>query len=261
MAGLLSRLGFSLSKVLKNDPEKPDEEAEDSSPEILAMKEKRKDLYSRDALSVAEEYATYITPSLLKSLCDQHDFMHPHWGSRKVGRLVNLCRNILDIVILGNESVLTQSDMKPVLKLLFWCSILYPMTVIWVLKVEDVEKHFSSTFDAFLKEANLSTDERSLILHAVFNDTRTSDENIVMNIWHDALKLEEMQFGYAYMPELMRTSLGKNSVFSAKAKRDCLSNLSPHWLLHFQELLGETRFSSSEVAMNQDKHHDDDAIT
>lgn len=262
MTGFLSKLGFSFHKVNSNKKANKEKEAlEIEDPELLAIKQKRKSLYENDAIEVATTYASWIKPETLKTLCDKHNFMHPHWGSRKIGRLINICRNTLDVSILEGESSLFEKDRFPVLKLLFWMSILYPITIMWTLKVDNIKTHFEEEFSQILKDEGLIEQEVELVLHAVFNNTLTEAGNAVLDIWHDALKLEEMQFKFAYIPEAMRTSLGKNAVFAAKAKRDCLSNLSPHWLITFQTLLNEERFTSADLLNARDQEHEDNVIT
>lgn len=244
--GFLSRLGFKLNKVTKAAPdlEQQHELIEDEA--LKEAKAKRAALYLSDAQEVAKQYATWIKPETLKKLCDNHDFLQVQWGGRKSARLINLCRNILDIVTINNaqrqqSGIIEQHDKDNVLKLLFWAALLYPMTVMWSLKVENVENRFTDRFTQWMKESKLYDEEISLILHMVFHTSESTNENLVVNIFHDALKLEEMQFNFAHVPEIMRTELGKNRVFAAKVKRDCQANLMPSWLKFFQEHLNETR--------------------
>lgn len=266
MAGILERLGFSLSRIShkpfpdkNSDPHAQDLPTED--PEIIQMRERRKKLYAQDTQAVGKAYARWVPDGLLGEMCDRHNFMHVHWGSRKVGRLTNLCRNILDVEMLQEHAGITRDDFEPMVKLFFWSSMLYPMTVMWALKVEDVDSHFRKLFTDWLSRAGLSKDETQLILHAVFLGHQTVPGNIVLDVWHDALKLEEMQFGFGYLPETMRTTLGKNQVFATKAKRDCSANLSPHWLLVMQSELNETRFSHADIAGASDQLQAEDSIS
>lgn len=242
----LSKLGFRLNKV-NNPPASLEHHSENLEDEALKLaKARRAELYLSDAKSVAKEYANLINNETLNILCENHDFLHVQWGGRKSARLINLCRNILDIEIVNNisnkeGSLIREKDKNNVLKLLFWSSLLYPMTVMWSLKVESVEETFSERFKSWMKANQLNNEEISLVLHMVFHAPNSTDENIVVNVFHDALKLEEMQFNFAHIPDIMRTDLGKNRVFAAKVKRDCQANLIPVWLMYFQEFLGETR--------------------
>lgn len=255
----LSKLGFKLNKVMKGNAELPEEEIVD--PALVKMKQERQARYDKDTEDTASLYSKWIPADVFKQICDGHNFLHAHWGSRKVGRLTNLCRNILDVECSREGSDVFAKDFHPILRMLLWCSLLYPTTVMWALRVENVEHHFKEKFANYLSAAGFNGDEQKIMLHAIFTETRTEPGNIVLDVWHDALRFEEMQFGYIYSPDVMRTSLGKNKVFSAKAKRDGSANLSPHWLMLLQEHLGETRFTNEKITFTSDETGKKDSIS
>lgn len=258
---LLSKLGFSIGKVKDISHSATKDNADVEDPALKALKLKRQARYDKDTEETATLYASWLPVGMLTKLCDMHNFMHIHWGSRKTGRLMNICRNILDIEMSKENNTITREQTNDVLKLFLWCSLLYPITILWGLRVESIDDHFRSTFEGYLKEAGVTKDERNLILHAVFNPKNTTPGNVVLDVWHDAVRFEDSQFDYPYIQEHMRTDLGKNKVFYSKVKRDSSSNLSPHWLMLLQEIQGETRFTNEDVTFTADKTSQLDSIT
>jgi hypothetical protein len=268
---LLKKLGFVFEKPEKIEGVLPDDVKE----KIEAMTRERRQLYRRDSIDTAEMYEEWMPTKTFNALCDFHNYSCVMWGSRKVGRILNLCRNILDVEISTNEAVLSgevdgddtpphmrlyESDRESVLRILMWMSFLYPIPIKHFIKDPNAEENLTNKFSEWLLEEKIVTeDEFNLIISGVFDGMETeTNENIILDIFSDALFWESSQFESVKLnPELMRTNLGKNPVFGVKAVRDSKNNLSPVWLDIFQGLKCREDFvdpvSSEESKANNDR--------
>lgn len=268
---LLEKLGFVFEKPEKIEGVLPDDVKE----KIESMTRERRQLYRRDSVDTAEMYEEWLPTKTFNTLCDFHNYSCVMWGSRKVGRMLNLCRNILDVEISTNEAMLSgdiesddtpphmrlyESDRGVALKLLMWMSFLYPIPIKHFIKDPDAEENLTRKFKEWLfDEKIVNNDEFNIIIAGVFDGIETEpNENIILDIFSDALFWETSQFESAKLnPELMRTNLGKNPVFGVKAVRDSKNNLSPVWLDILQGLKGREDFvdpvSSEEAKANNER--------
>jgi hypothetical protein len=268
---LLKKLGFVFEKPEKVEGVLPDDVRE----KIEAMTSERRKLYRRDSVEAAQMYEEWIPTETFNALCDFHKYTCIIWGSRKVGRLLNLCRNILDVEISTNEAVLSggvseketphhmrlyESDREAVLKVLMWMSLLYPIPIKHFIKDPNTEENLTKKFKEWLLDTHLvNAEEFSLIIAGVFDGMETNPkENIILDIFSDALHWERSQFESSKInPESMRTCLGQNPVFSVKAVKDSKNNLSPVWLDILQGLKGREDFvdpiSSEESEANKNR--------
>lgn len=265
---LLKKLGFVFEKPEKVEAILPEEVRK----KIEAMTSARRKVYRKDSIDTAAMYAEWIPNETFNSLCEFHNYLCVMWGSRKVGRLLNLCRNILDVEISTNEALMSgdvgeeevapelrlyESDRDNVLKMLMWMCFLYPIPIKHYMKDPNAEENLTKQFDTWLLESGIvSKSEFGIIIAGVFDGSNTeARENIILDIFADALRWEEAQFDASKLnPELMRTRLGQNPVFSVKARRDSKNNLSPVWLDILQGLKGREDFvdplSSEEAEAN-----------
>lgn len=233
---LLRKLGFCLQK-----PEVEVTLPEGVSEKLNAMTEKRKSLYKKDTVDTAAMYSDWLPTQVYQELCTFHDYKNVMWGSRKFGRLLNLCRNIVDIEVYKENPTILKEDEPHILRLLMWVCLIYPIAIVNYHKNPKIEDELSVRLKALLRDSNILTQpEFDLLLVSAFRVLESEiGDNIVLDIFHDALRWEEAQFGLPPTPiELMRTELGKNPVFSIKARKDSRNNLCPFWLGALQESKG-----------------------
>lgn len=252
---LLHKLGFSLGKV--------DVPTFTPSKESQATIDRRKKLYAKDAKETAELYHGWIPDAAFAQLCEWHDYTSVHWGSRKVARLLNNCRNILDIEILKEDAQVYRKDEPDMLRTLMWMCFLAPIPLAHYHKMKDAEGHWRKKFtDFFVKEQGvLDEDELGLINQAVFNGLEHKQgDNLLIDVFHDAMRLEEAQFHTPVPEEFMRTQLGKNTVFAVSAHSRSRKNLAPTWALHLQELKGRDDFMDAVTAEEVARHEKVDGI-
>lgn len=265
---LLKKLGFVFEKPEKVEAVLPEEVRK----KIEAMTSARRKVYRQDSIETAAMYAEWIPTDTFNTLCEFHNYLCVMWGSRKSGRLLNLCRNILDVEISTNEALMSgdvgeeevvpelrlyESDRDNVLKILMWMCLLYPIPIKHYMKDPNTEDNLTKKFNDWLLETKVvGKGAFDIIVAGVFDGSNTEPrENIILDIFADALRWEDAQFASANLnPEVMRTRLGKNPVFSVKARRDSKNNLSPVWLDILQGLKGREDFvdplSSEEAEAN-----------
>jgi hypothetical protein len=252
---LLQKLGFSIGKVAVPKMELGEKEQ--------AIIEGRKRLYAKDAKETAELYHSWIPDDVFAQLCEWHDYTSVYWGSRKVARLLNNCRNILDIEILKEDAVIYRKDEPAMLRTLMWMCFLAPIPLQHYHKMKDAEGHWRAKFSTFLvdEKQTLGSDEMGLINQAVFHVLEHAQgDNLLIDIFHDAMRMEEAQFHTPVPEEFMRTTLGKNAVFLVSAHNRSRKNLAPTWALMLQELKGRTDFMDVVTAEENARHDAVDGI-
>jgi hypothetical protein len=254
---IFEKLGFKVKKTTFEKVMDPEVAAK-----LDAMRARRQTLYRKDSMETAALYADWLPTTLFDTLLAVHDYQCVMWGSRKFGRLLNLCRNILDIEVHKENAVLTKDDNESVLKLLFWICLLYPIPIKHYLKCKDVEGKWRPQFEQWLSSAGVLTeDEISLVMHGVFEGVDADAGNPVLDIFHDALRIEEIQFDIQPCPkEWMRTELGANPVFLVKARKDSLGNVSPAWLELLQVHKKSEAFVDVILAKERREVMEDDGI-
>tara|TARA_Y100000310_G_scaffold99483_1_gene97328 strand:- start:48233 stop:49012 length:780 start_codon:yes stop_codon:yes gene_type:complete len=256
IGNLFSRLGFSV--------EKP--QVEVTIPDAVvkanrAMDEKRKTVWERDSRDTAQMYHDMLPTDFIKLLQEHNDYMCVQWGGRKVARLCNLSRNILDLEIITEDRPLEEKDRAPVLKLLVLMSWLVPIPVKRHFTQKDVESEYRPLMKSWLCEeySLVNEAEADLILAGVFENINVG-ENPVLNIFHDALRIEEAQFGNIVTEDFMRTYLGKVTIFRGSSQRNSKANLTPHWLIYLQELKSISGLVDPEQAKKDEEYNEKDAI-
>lgn len=253
---LFSRLGFRVGK-----PVVEVEVPEAVKKANVELSDKRKVRYAQDAIDAAEMYHAMLPEDFIKELMKHNDYLCLQWGGRKVARLINLCRNILDIEILTDGTKLEESDRADVLRLLVLMCWMFPIPLKQHFKMGNVEKKYRDIMISWLATYGLVKEfEAELVLKGVFEGVM-APENPVLNIFHDALRYEEAQFGYKLNFDCMRTELGKNKVFGVHAQKSSQANFSPHWMHHIQDMYGVQGLVDVEKAMSDEDSSREDGIS
>jgi hypothetical protein len=253
---LFSRLGFRVTK-----PSVKITVPDDVAIEHAKLSAQRRAKYEHDAIETAEMYFDVLPLPFIIKMMEHNDYLCLQWGGRKVARLVNLCRNTLDIEILTDGRELNEIDRAPVLRLLVLMCWLFPIPLKQHLKMVDVESHYRPLIKDWLISYKLVQEsEVELVLSGVFEGVMVR-KNAVLDIFHDALRYEESQFGYKLNPGLMRTVLGENDVFRVHAQKNSQSNLAPHWLSHLQDLYGVEGLIDKALAKSDEEYAEQDGIT
>ncbi len=257
MDNLFSRLGFGVKKA-STKVEIPEHLKEEIERDKAALDE----LAEKDAVETSEMYHRMLPTEFVEELQKHNDYSCTQWGARKVARLLNISRNILDVEIFSEGRVLKEENREDVLR--------YLMFMCWLVPIPIKKYHTSRDVDVVYKEKmrkwliedfSLLTDmEAKLVLEGVFSRTNVKPGNPILDIFHDALRFEEMQFGIEVDPNFMRTPLGKNPVFRARAKKSASNNLTPHWMLYLQELKGLSLLDR-EKALEDEEYMGDDGIS
>lgn len=257
-SNLFARLGFKVEKpvVTKKLSKKVSEELEKD-------REKLRILYLKDTIETAKMYHDIIPDDFIKEVLKHNDYLCVQWGGRKVARLLNICRNILDVEIITAGTELDEKDREHVLYLLIWMCWLFPIPLKAYLKMDNVEKHYIPIFKKWLIEDFnlLEEDELDLVLNGVFLGYKTKAGNPVLDIFHDALKFEDAQFDMGFNVLEMRTNVGKLKTFKIKTQRDSRANLTPHWLFHFQDHKGVTGLVDKEKSLEDEEYAEKDGIS
>lgn len=257
ISNLFSLLGFTV--------EKPEVRVT-IPPEIKAKldrdKEKLIALYGKDAIDTAEMYNEQMPKEVMVRISEFNDFQCVQWGSRKSARLLNLCRNILDIEIFDETRPLSEGDRKHVLFLLMWMCWLVPIPIKNYLLMSNSDEVFREKIKSWMVDEFkvLTEREANLVIEGVFERDEVKKGNPVLDIFHDALKYESAQFGMKVKLDDMRTALGKNEVFRVKAEKDARNNSTPHWLFHLQDLMGLPIVNKAKAKEDND-YMGDDGIT
>jgi hypothetical protein len=257
MVNLFSRLGFNISKPEIVREVEPKIEAQ------LARAEKdRKALGVRENEQLSERIAEIVPLPLLQELMKHNDYLCVQWGSRKVGRMVNACRSILDHEIHTEGSKIKPENERSVTKLLVLMCILTPVPIKHYMLRESVEEEFRLLFSNWLDAdgVNVNADEKKFVIDAVFSGIKCP-ENPILNIFHDALRIEEAHFGFNVKSEYLRTSLCQNLVYLKYAQKSSANNVTPGWLEKYQELMSVDNFVDVSKAKEDDTYNKGDIIS
>jgi len=236
---LLEKLGFRFQK--------PDKVETTIDPEVKAELDenvkKRKEIAQDHSKQLASRVLnTYLSASFLRELVLHHDFTNPLWGARRVARVYNYASNILDIEII--EGRLEESDREPLSALLMIISFFHVMPVKDILRMENADDKYKALYARFLKNMckekgeSVSDDTIRMICVASLSWEQTiPGENVVVDIFHDACRLDGIFFDQEPTKNLMRTELAKNDSFRAWTKKISVNNTSPNWMVYLQELV------------------------
>lgn len=259
MSNLLSRLGFGVSKT-ETRVELPDH----IKKELEESNKKREEYVKAESEETAVLYGDMFPTEFIERLCEHNDYNCTQWGARKVARLSNLCRTILDIEIITEKEgrPLKEKDRTVALRYLATMCWLVPIPIKKYFRMKEVDKIYREKMHHWLvHEFSLfSEKEANLILEGVFSRTDLKVGNPILDIFHDALRFEEMQFGIDVHHDFMRTELGKNKVFKVGAKKSARNNLTPHWMIRFQELKGVELFDYKK-ALEDEEYMKNDGIS
>lgn len=255
---LLEKLGFRITKPTVKVKVKPE-----VSEETKRINKQRKDLYEKDARETSSLYNDWIPDEVFNHLCSMHDYKCVMWGSRKFGRLMNISRNIMDMEIYRESPTLEESDRENATRLLMWMSLLFPIPIKVYHLSHTAEMDCKKELISLLSQdsTNLSFAEVSIIIEAVFEGVSTKEGNPLLDIFHDALRFEEAQFGSKADLSIMRTELGKNTVFSVKAQRDSQANRCPDWVVYLQDLKSVNNFVNPIKAKEDEEKAETDGIS
>jgi hypothetical protein len=257
MPNLFSRLGFNI--------EKPEivKEVDKKIEERLARAEKdRKILGVRENEQLSERITEIVSSPLLQELMKHNDYLCVQWGSRKVGRMVNACRSILDHEIHTEDSKIKPENERSVTKLLVLMCFLTPVPIKHYMLRDGVEDEFRILFSVWLDAdgVNVNADEKNFIIDAVFSGIKCP-ENPILDIYHDVLRIEEAQFGFNVKSEYLRTSLCQNLVYLKYAQKSSANNVTPGWLGKYQELMSIDNFVDVSKAKEDDTYNEGDILS
>lgn len=213
-------------------------------------------------------YTSLVPKELLLLLMEHNDYKCTQWGSRKFARLVNLARNIIDVEIHSQEGyVFNKKTVKKeeqfIIKMTLLMALFFPLPLKKALSDPKADEKYKVLFRTWLVDdfGILDCEEFEIFEAGVFNGVKNEPGNVVLDIFHDALRFEESQFGYTVNPNIMRTVLGKSVVFTAKAKKESERNLTPGWVLNFQAAYNIDSFVDEEKSLADNEAMYEDGIT
>jgi len=191
---LFTRMGWSLKKPLI------DNQKGDTTKEVVDEGlEFRLSTNDKLSLNTAKMYSTAMTKDFFDTLISEYNYKDIIFGSRKVARLCDLCRSILDIEMQeglsefnDKEPNFKKSDHNDVLRLLFYMCWLFPIPLRKHTQMKDVRSAYSEKFKQWLVfDYELVKElEVELILEGVFKGINSPD-NPILDIFHDALRIED----------------------------------------------------------------------
>jgi hypothetical protein len=256
VSNLFSRLGFSFQK-----PEVFSTLSEEEKARRAKDEEARKLLGEKENAKLANYVSLIIDKPLIDKMMVHCDFLCLQLGSRKVGRLINHMRAILDHCVHDPEHKITQDSQKSIEKIIVMLAFLTPIPVKHYMKRDGVEGEFRDHFKNWLSESEaFNEEETQFIIDAVFVGVNV-ESHPVLDIYHDALRIEESMYGSSCDPDLFRTSLCRNKAFMKYAGRLSESNTAPGWLFYYQENVGVEGFVDIEKAKDDDLYTEEDGIS
>jgi hypothetical protein len=254
--------------------EKPQAVRKELSPEakeeLRLYHEKLGSFHSKINKQLSKEYSEIIPKPLLLRAMEHNNYDCGQWGSRKFGRLVNICRNLLDIEIHSEEGYLFEGsknkkikEEKMILRLLVISALLFPIPLKKQMLDMDADEKYKVIFkDWLVSEFNLVNENEYNIVEAIiFEGVNNNPGNVIIDIFHDALRFEEAQFQFKVNPKQMRTVLGKSDSYRAKVIKESERNLSPGWLVNFQEKYDLDCFVDASKANEDNSAMGDDGIS
>jgi hypothetical protein len=259
MSNIFSRLGFGVSKTVTTPKQKSAEEQK----EAQDFKEKMDQHTAVQSRIMAERCKKMMPNELFCLLMNDYDFLCQQWGGVKVVRLFSICYGILDIEIHQEVPVISKKEKERVSVILFWMCMLITVPIKEYLNRNDVPEYFRSVFMKLLiaDYSLLDEAEFNLFFIGIMEGTKTTPGNPVLDIFHDALKLEEAQFGFALNTDLMRTVAGKSKVYQVVTQRASKNNVAYEWGFVFQELMRKEGFIDKDKALLNNKNDGDDGIS
>ena len=261
MTSIWSKLGAVFEKpTLKRKELSPE-----AKKEIAEYNEKLAGFHSKVRTENSALYSSFVPKALLQRLMTYNDYRCTQWGSRKFGRLVNLARNIIDVEIHSEEGfqfdrVTVSKEEHLILKINVLMALFFPIPLKAALAKPDADDEFKALFQAWLVDEFklLTLSEYEIFEAGVFAGVNNEPGNVILDVFHDALRFEEAQFGYRLDPRVMRTVLGKSVTYGAKVKKESERNLTPGWVFNFQALydiddfVDETKALEDNEAMHED---------
>lgn len=260
---ILEKLGFVFQKPT----------AEVHVPEELqaefdkTIKERRTLAKSNSELLAEKMDGTYMNRDALIRMSSTHDFTNPLWGSRRAARVFNYASNILDMEIVNGRA--EEEDRIACMMLISYLSFFHVMPVKDVLRVKDVDAKYTKIFTDIINEGARSTKTTvskstidMLCLGALSWERTIPGENMVLDIFHDACRLDGVFFGQDAHLSIMRTELAKNESFRSWSKKVSINNSSPTWLIYLQRRIeGCTLIANEEVEFSRNETNEQDGFT
>lgn len=236
--------------------------------ELEEYNEKLSEYHLKVRKTNTELYTSIVPKELLQLLMEHNDYKCTQWGSRKFARLVNLARNILDVEMHSQEGYAfnkktAKQEERFIIKLAVLMALFFPIPLKKALSDPKSEDRYKILFRTWLVDdfKILDGEEYEIFEAGVFDGVKNEPGNVVLDIFHDALRFEESQFGYTVNPKIMRTVLGKNVVFTAKAKKESERNLTPGWVFNFQAAYDVDTFVDEEKSLADNEAMYEDGIT
>lgn len=215
------------------------------------IKERRTIAKSNSELLAEKMDGVYMNKEALLRISSAHDFTNPLWGSRRAARVFNYASNILDMEIVNGRA--EEEDRIACTMLIAYLSFFHVMPVKDVLRVKDVDAKYTKIFTDIIKESALA--ERTtvsqgtidmLCLGALSWEKTIPGDNMVLDIFHDACRLDGVFFGQDAHMDVMRTELAKNESFRSWTKKVSINNSSPTWLIYLQRRIDGCVFIADE---------------
>ena len=256
---LFTRLGWALKKPVEEEqPEVEDKEGDF-----------RRSVNDQLSFKTAEMYKTAMPKEFLEELMGKYNYKTLFFGARKVARLCDICRSILDIEINegmsefnDSEPLIKKEDQNDVLRLLFYMCWLIPIVIREYTLSNKAKEKLEPLFKKWLAEdySLVKAVELDLVLDGVFEGINCSD-NVVLNIFHDALRIEDSYGNSRIDLSSMRTTLGKNQVFAKHSRLRADKNITPTWIVYFSDLMGTEKLIDVNKKEEDDAYASDDGIS
>ncbi|MEG3765102.1 hypothetical protein [Alteromonas sp. 14N.309.X.WAT.G.H12] len=264
MSNFWGKLGFSIEKRTFEPRILTDEEKRERNEEQLEYDNINQKLRKE----TAKLYSSIIPKALIIRLMEFNDYTCTQWGSRKFARLVNLARNIIDIEVHSEEGftfepATRREEQRVILKLNMLMALFFPIPLKVMVVDPEIEDKFKKLFKKILIDelSLLSPAEYAIFEDGVFLGVKCPPGNVILDVFHDALRFEEAQFGYRVNTDAMRTQLGKSPTFTSKAKKASEQNITPGWLFEFQNIHGVDGFFNEEKAIKDNAAMEEDGIS
>lgn len=244
---ILEKLGFVFQKPTAEVHVPEDLQAEFDE----TIKERRTLAKSNSELLAEKMDGTYMSRTALLRISSTHNFTDALWGSRRAARVFNYASNILDMEIVHGRA--EEEDRIACMMLISYLSFFHVMPVKDVLRVKDVDAKYTKIFTEIIKDSaraeNTTVSQGTidmLCLGALSWEKTIPGENMVLDIFHDACRLDGVFFGQDAHLDIMRTELAKNESFRSWAKKISINNSSPTWLIYLQRRIDGCVFIADE---------------
>lgn len=240
MKSLLSKFNavFSQAKVEDDYISKNDEG-------LNEFNAKRMEISKRYTLEFAEHVAGVLCVEDFHKLSEYHDYRDVRFGARRVARVINYARGILDYEVNHPEPGLDKAQFNWAHDILVLSAFFHVLPSVFSLKYDNHKEKAKEVISEVLKDYDwLSENDVKLIVDVSLSAHEIpAGEHIVVDVMNDALVLDDQYFVGSIASQNLRCRASKQEAYQQWSKKVSVRNLSPNWLIYLQDIWGTDKLS------------------